>query len=118
MSVQVVFLKSAELDLKELRGYMVKNFGKDTWQASYTKIKDAVNTIRTFPLGGNVPEELERLNLTQYRQVIAGMNRIIYEVRQEIINLLGRAVTRTRKREVTEWRVVREAVPEIVELTQ
>lgn len=85
MSFQVVFLKSAELDLKELRGYMVKNFGKDAWQASYAKIKDAVNTIGTFPLGGNVPEELERLNLTQYRQVISGMNRIIHEVRQEII---------------------------------
>lgn len=37
--------------------------------------------------------------------------------RLEGINLLGRAVTRTRKREVTEWRVVREAVPEIVKLT-
>lgn len=85
MSVQVVFLKSAELDLKELRGYMVRDFGKDAWQASYAKIKDAVNTIGTFPLGGNVPEELERLNLTQYRQVVSGMNRIIYEVRQEII---------------------------------
>jgi toxin ParE1/3/4 len=85
MSVQVVFLKSAELDLKELRGYIVRNFGKDAWQASYAKIKDAVNTIGTFPLGGNVPEELERLNLTQYRQVVSGMNRIIYEVRQEII---------------------------------
>ncbi|MFZ3041354.1 MAG: type II toxin-antitoxin system RelE/ParE family toxin [Thiobacillus sp.] len=85
MSLQIVFLNSAEHDLKELKIYMVKNFDKDTWQASYTKIKDAVNTIRTFPLGGNVPEELERLNLTQYRQVIAGMNRIIYEVRQEII---------------------------------
>ena len=85
MSFQVVFLKSAEHDLKELKGYMVKNFGKDAWQASYTKIKDAVNTIGIFPLGGNVPEELERLNLTQYRQVVSGMNRIVYEVRQEII---------------------------------
>ena len=85
MSFQIVFLKSAEHDLKELKVYMVKNFGKDTWQASYIKIKDAVNTIGTFPLGGNVPEELERLNLTQYRQVAAGMNRILYEVRQEII---------------------------------
>lgn len=85
MSFQIVFLKSAEHDLKELKGYMVKDFGKDTWQASYAKIKDTVNTIGTFPLGGNVPEELERLNLTQYRQVVSGMNRIIYEVRQEII---------------------------------
>ena len=85
MTFRVVFLESAEQDLKELKSYMVKNFGGDTWQASYTRIKDAVNTIETFPLGGNVPEELDRLNLTQYRQVVSGMNRIIYEVRQEII---------------------------------
>jgi superfamily II DNA or RNA helicase len=37
--------------------------------------------------------------------------------RLESINLLGRAVTRTRKREVTEWRVIREAVAEVVEMT-
>ena len=37
--------------------------------------------------------------------------------RLEGVNLLGHAVTRTRKREVTEWRVIREAVHEIVELT-
>lgn len=85
MSIQVVFLKSAEHDLKELRDYMAKHFGKDAWQASYAKIKDAVNTIGTFPLGGNVPEELDRLDLTQYRQFVSGLNRIIYEVRQEII---------------------------------
>lgn len=71
--------------MKELKSYMVKSFGKDTWQASYTRIKDSVNTLKTFPLGGNVPEALERLNLTQYRQVVSGMNKIIYEVRQEVI---------------------------------
>lgn len=71
--------------MKELKSYMVKSFGKDTWQASYTRIKDSVNTLKTFPLGGNVPEELERLNLTQYRQVVSGMNKIIYEVRQVVI---------------------------------
>jgi len=49
-----------------------------------SKVRNGV-TIGTFPLGGNVPEELERLNLTQYRQVVSGMSRIIYEVRQEII---------------------------------
>lgn len=38
--------------------------------------------------------------------------------RLESINLLGHAVTRTRKREVTEWRVIREAVREVIELTQ
>jgi|1115.fasta_scaffold07642_8 plasmid stabilization system protein ParE len=85
MSFRIVFVNSAEHDLKELKRYMVKNFGSDTWQVSYARIKDAVNTIRTFPLGGDVPEVLERLHLTQYRQVVAGKNRVIYEVRQDTI---------------------------------
>ena len=85
MSVSVVFLRSAELDLKELKSYIVKNFGKETWKASYSKIQEAVGTMQTFPLRGKIPEELGRLNLTQYRQVISGMNRIIYEIRQETL---------------------------------
>ncbi|MFZ5575808.1 MAG: type II toxin-antitoxin system RelE/ParE family toxin [Pseudomonadota bacterium] len=85
MSLRVVFLRSAEQDLRELRAYIIKNFGKGTWQTSYTGIKDAVSAIRNFPLGGSLPEELEKLNLMQYRQVLSGMNRIIYEVRQETI---------------------------------
>jgi len=43
--------------------------------------------------------------------------RTILANRLESINLLGRAVNRTRKRDVTEWRVVREVVPEMVEMT-
>lgn len=36
----------------------------------------------------------------------------------ETINLLGHVVARTRKREVTEWRVVREVVPESIPLNE
>ena len=85
MSISVVFLRPAELDLKELKSYIVKNFGKDAWQASYSTIQETVGAIQTFPLGGKMPEELDKLNLTQFRQVISDMNRIIYEVRQETI---------------------------------
>jgi plasmid stabilization system protein ParE len=85
MSLALVFLKSAEHDLKDLKGYLIKNFDKDTWNTSYKKIKDAVGILRDFPQGGAMPEELESMNLTQYRQVISGMNRIIYEIRQETI---------------------------------
>jgi len=37
--------------------------------------------------------------------------------RLDTINLLGHVITRTRKRDVTEWRVLREAIPEIIPLT-
>ncbi|AMP17162.1 type II toxin-antitoxin system RelE/ParE family toxin [Collimonas pratensis] len=85
MSFQVVFLHSAEQDLKELKSYVIRNFGKNTWQHSYDKLKEAVNNLQKFPLEGKIPDEIQRLNLSQYRQVISGMNRIIYEIRQETI---------------------------------
>lgn len=37
--------------------------------------------------------------------------------RLEKVNLLGRVVSRTRKRDVTEWRVTREVVPEMIPLS-
>ena len=83
--MNVVFLNSAEQDLLELKGYVLKNFGKLTWRATYKKIKDAVVRLKKFPLEGHVPHELANLNVTQYRQVIAGMNRVIYEVRGQTL---------------------------------
>ncbi|MDQ0042743.1 type II toxin-antitoxin system RelE/ParE family toxin [Variovorax boronicumulans] len=82
--MKVVFLRSAEVDLKDLRRYLIKNFGTDTWAASYDKIKQSVVLIEAHPQAGRIPEELENLNAVQYRQVISGMNRIIYEVRLDI----------------------------------
>ena len=79
--MNVVFLHSAERDLLELQAYVVKNFGKIAWRTSYKKIRSAVIRLKKFPLEGHVPDELASLNVTQYRQVIAGMNRVIYEVR-------------------------------------
>lgn len=85
MSFKVVILESAEQDLKELRTYIVKNFSADTWRTSYAKIKEAIHNLQNFPQAGSIPEEIEKLNLTQYRQVLSGMNRVIYEVRQEVV---------------------------------
>ncbi len=85
--MNVVFLTSAERDLLELKNYVLKNFGKTAWRTSDKKIKDAVARLKKFPLEGHVPDELASLNVTQYRQVIAGMNRVIYEVRGQTLYL-------------------------------
>jgi superfamily II DNA or RNA helicase len=55
------------------------------------------------------PSELE-LKDPKFRSEIA--------YRLESINLLGHVVTRTRKRDVVEWRVLRDAYPEIIPLTR
>lgn len=81
--MKVVFLRSAEADLKDLRRYLIRSFGAQAWTDCYGKIRKSVAMIETHPEAGRVPEELENLNAAQYRQVISGMNRIIYEVRAD-----------------------------------
>jgi toxin ParE1/3/4 len=83
--VNVVILESAEQDLKELRSYIIRRFSLGTWKNTYSQIKDSIRNLEKFPYLGNIPSELESLNLTQYRQIVSGMNRIIYEVRQDVI---------------------------------
>lgn len=85
MTHRVVLLASAEQDLKDLRAYLLKNFSSDTWASSYALIKHTIRQLQHFPQAGTIPDELEKLHLAQYRQALAGMNRIIYEVRQEVI---------------------------------
>ena len=85
MNHKVIILASAEYDLKELRFYIINNFSIKTWKNTYNKIKETIRNLKKFPYSGSIPEELEKLNLNQYRQVISGMNRIIYEVRQDKI---------------------------------
>ncbi|MDB5990775.1 MAG: plasmid stabilization system family protein [Herbaspirillum sp.] len=85
MSRKIVILESAEHDLNELRSYIVKDFSAKIWRNTYVKLKESIRNLQNFPQAGVIPEELEKLNLSQYRQIISGLNRIIYELRQDII---------------------------------
>lgn len=85
MNYKIVALEDAEHDIKELKNYIVNNFSKEIWRKSYNKIKVAVADLKGNPLAGSIPPELHKFNLSQYRQIISGMNRIIYEVRKNII---------------------------------
>jgi toxin ParE1/3/4 len=84
MALPVVFLKSAEDDLRELKKYLSEEFGLTSSQNYYNQIKKAVNNISTFPLSSTIREELASIGQMQYRQVVSGMNRIIYEVKLSI----------------------------------
>jgi plasmid stabilization system protein ParE len=88
--MKVVILDSAAQDLKDLRTShlregVVKNFSQATWLRTYSKLKESIRNLATFPLLGAVPPELETLSLNQYRQVISGMNRVIYEPRADAV---------------------------------
>jgi plasmid stabilization system protein ParE len=85
MSLRVVILQSAEADLKELRTYLLRQFSSQTWQNTYIDLKVAILGLADLPLSGSIPEEIEKLNLGQYRQIVCGMNRVIYEVREKSV---------------------------------
>ncbi|MNO95040.1 Plasmid stabilization system protein [compost metagenome] len=85
MRSKVVILQSAETDLKELRSCLIKNFSNQTWQSTYSSLKAAIRHLGEQPYTGSIPEEIEKLNLSQYRQILSGMNRVIYEVREQTV---------------------------------
>ena len=78
---RVFILASAEQDLKEFKAHVIKNFSLSAWQNTFAGIKETIRHLEYFPQPGFISEEIEKLNLTQYRQVLSGMNRIIYEIR-------------------------------------
>jgi len=71
--------------MAELRRYLIRRFGVQTWRNTRHAIQKTVRDTLVFPRRGSIPDELLVTGLTQYRQVLVGMNRIIYEVRGDIL---------------------------------
>nr|WP_253219605.1 type II toxin-antitoxin system RelE/ParE family toxin [Pseudomonas chlororaphis] len=87
-------MHSAETDLIELRTYLTQRFSTAIWQSSYGNLKQAIRQLATLPYAGVIPEELEQLHIGHYRQILSGMNRIIYEVRDATVYIHVIADTR------------------------
>ena len=83
--MKTVILASAKTDLQQLRSYILRNFSKEVWQTTYEKLKESIRSLGVFPNLGAVPQELDDIHIHQYRQLICGMNRIIYEVRVDTL---------------------------------
>lgn len=84
-ATRVVVLRGAESDLRELRRYIRQRFGAPVWDESLAALRKAFARLATHPRAGHLPDELATLNLVQYRQVVVGMNRIIYEQRDRTV---------------------------------
>lgn len=85
MSFKVVILHSAKLDLRDTRDYILKKFSHGVWLATSAQVRNTIETLATSPFAGSIPDELKTVNLNDYRQVVSGMNRIIYEIRPDVI---------------------------------
>jgi toxin ParE1/3/4 len=78
--VKVHILAGAEEDL---RRYILRAFGEAAWSESYLKIKQSVRALQDSPEIGSIPDELIDLHFDHYRQIVSGMNRIFYEIRED-----------------------------------
>jgi len=83
--MKAVFLAGAKADVEDLRRYIISRFGMQTWRSTHQSLKHAVRDTLIFPLRGKVPDELLETGMRNYRQVLTGMNRIIYEIRGEVL---------------------------------
>lgn len=81
MNARVVILRGAEADLHDLRRYVARRFGEAAWRRTLRSIRDAIDRIAAHPDAGRVPDELVSLNLSQFREMVVGSNRIVYEGR-------------------------------------
>ncbi len=94
MSRRIVILASAERDLRDLRTYLIETLSAEVRRRAYTGLRESIGNLQAFPLAGTIPAELEKLHISQYRQVVSGRNRIIYEVKQDVIYIHVVADTR------------------------
>ncbi|SAK86559.1 Plasmid stabilization system protein [Caballeronia pedi] len=78
-------LPTARIGIDELRSYIVRSFGWDTWRQTSAHLQETIAQIRQFPESGHVPAELEGFVDDTFRQVLSGKIRIIYQVRDDVL---------------------------------
>jgi toxin ParE1/3/4 len=78
-------LPTARIGIDEIRSYVVRTFGWETWHQTSTQLQETIAHIRQFPASGHPPAELEGFFEDGFRQVLSGKNRIIYQVRDDTV---------------------------------
>jgi plasmid stabilization system protein ParE len=78
-------LPTARIGIEELRSYVVRTFGWETWRQTSSQIQQTIAQIRQFPDSGHLPVELEGFIEDSFRQVLSSKNRIIYQVLDDTV---------------------------------
>jgi toxin ParE1/3/4 len=73
-------LPTARIGIDEVRSYIVRTCGWETWRHTSAHLQETISHIRQFPESGHVPAELEGFVDERFKQAISGKNRIIYQV--------------------------------------
>lgn len=77
--MKIIWTDAAKDDLAEIRQYLKVHQTPAYAQKITRAIRDEVDSLKAWPAKGVYVKELEELNLTQYRELLAEQNRIIFE---------------------------------------
>ncbi|MEM5423592.1 type II toxin-antitoxin system RelE/ParE family toxin [Paraburkholderia ferrariae] len=78
-------LPTARIGIDELRSYIVRASGWETWRQTSAQLQDTIAQTREFPESGHVPAELDGFVDDTFRQMFSGKNRIIYQVDDDTV---------------------------------
>ncbi|MBA5608287.1 type II toxin-antitoxin system RelE/ParE family toxin [Duganella sp. FT3S] len=81
--MKIIWTRYALNDLQEIQSYLKQSESPAYAQKIVRAILDEVKTLQERDTKGTFIPELEDLNLTTYRQLLAGQNRIIIERGQD-----------------------------------
>lgn len=77
--MNIIWTEAARDDLLEIRAYLKMHQSAAFVKRVTEDIRDEVASLRDWPSKGVFVRELEELQLDQYRELLAGQHRIIFE---------------------------------------
>ena len=77
--MKIIWTESAQDDLLNIRQYLKQSESPDYARKVTQQIRDEVASLTQWRNKGTFVNELEELNLPQYRQLVADQHRIIFE---------------------------------------
>jgi plasmid stabilization system protein ParE len=75
----IIWTEAARDDLLEIRAYLKTNQSPALVKKVTEQIRDEAGSLADWPSKGVFVRELEELQLDQYRELLAGQHRIIFE---------------------------------------
>jgi plasmid stabilization system protein ParE len=77
--MHIIWTDAARDDLLDIRAYLKMHQSSAFVKKATEQIREEVGSLRDWPSKGIYVPELEELQLDQYRELLAGQHRIIFE---------------------------------------
>jgi plasmid stabilization system protein ParE len=77
--MNIIWTDAAREDLLEIREYLKRSQSPAFVKKVTEQIRDEVGSLKDWPSKGSYVQELEELQLDQYRELLAGQHRIVFE---------------------------------------